>query len=100
MEISLYGLCNEVVVHDGLQQPWYLFGVSSKYGSLEGVSSRCSQDLLVIAIKLGEIVTLAYIPSEQIQDEIRYVNTKYTVTTLKPGSQIFFNIRYLVEDNF
>ena len=74
VEISLYGLCNEVVVHDGLQQPWYLFGVSSKYGSLEGVSSRCSQDLLVIAIKLGEIVTLAYIPSEQIQDEIRYVN--------------------------
>ena len=76
VDISLYGLCDEVVVHDGLKQPWFLLGVSSKYGSLEGLGSRrrrhCnSQDVLVLATKLGEVNTLSYIPSEQFQDQLQ-----------------------------
>ena len=71
VDISLYGLCDEVVVLDGLQQPWFLLGVSSKYGSLEGLGSHCSQDVLVLATKLDEVNTLSYIPSEQFQDQLQ-----------------------------
>ena len=71
VEVNLFGLCEDAIFTDGLQQPWIFLGVSSQFGSLEGVNTRCSPDVLVIAARLGDPTTLSYIPSEQNQDQIR-----------------------------
>ena len=77
MELSADGPgCKDnLAVYDN---QYFILATFSKYGSLEGKGFRLNcteenEDISVVAVRIGHISTLAYIPSEKNSDSIRQV---------------------------
>ena len=78
VELSVDGAgCKDNLAVDDNQ--YFILATFSKYGSLDGKGFRLNcteenaEDISVVAVRIGHISTLAYIPSEKSSDSIRQV---------------------------
>ena len=82
VELSVDGPgCKDNLAVDDNQ--YFILATFSKYGSLDGKGFRLNcteenaEDISVVAVRIGHISTLAYIPSEKSSDSIRQVCSVY-----------------------
>ena len=75
MELSIDGpgCKDKLAVYD---KQYFIITTFSKYGSLNGKNFRfnCSQeneDISLVALRIGQVSTLAYIPSDKSFDSLR-----------------------------